>query len=332
MNTVFATQTTPVVKADFRAYLERSLRDPFTLNLKDCTLIEVIRACINAKSKMRPTYGEHLGTLLHNLRLLETEYRVVLHPIQVTDIFWGYFIGFCQGRGLKTSTIATICNQLRSVLNWGVKYNVSVSPTYNDILIPKVHPAEIALTADEISHITYFDCDLFYANRRSDYRDTMTKVRDMFVLSTMLFQRHSDMVRISPTCFDRNIFTIVQQKTGNRAVVDIDKYSIEPKTAYRLIEKYGGYAPYTSGIGNYNYALHQLMKDIGFTENIRVEDRVGGKLVIEEVPKYKMVTSHTSRRSAISINVMRGHNITAIRRCSGHEDLRSLQTYVKYEE
>lgn len=89
------------VAADFRAYLEHSLRDPFTLNLKDCSLMEVIRACVKSKSRLHPGYRASIGCLVYNLQILEQEYRVELKPVQVTDVFWGYFIAFCQGRGLR---------------------------------------------------------------------------------------------------------------------------------------------------------------------------------------------------------------------------------------
>ena len=93
---------------DFRAYLEKSLRDPFTVNLDGLSLMEVIAACKKAKSRLHANYGSSIGGLVHNLTLLEQEYRVTLRPVQVTDVFWGYFISFCQGRGLKCSTIETM--------------------------------------------------------------------------------------------------------------------------------------------------------------------------------------------------------------------------------
>lgn len=315
--------------ADFRSYLEHALRDPFTINLKDCSLIEVIRICTKAKSKLHPHYKESVGSLIYNLEKLENEYRVKLYPVQVTDIFWDYFVSFLQSNGLKSSSISTLCSHLRSILNWASKYNATVSPTFTDFNVPKVRSQEIALTADEVSRIAYFDIDLFYGDRRSDYRATMHKIRDMFVLGCNLGQRHSDLVRIEPSCFDRNIFRIVQQKTGNLAEVNIDRYAIEAKTTYRILGKYHFEAPYKGGIGNYNYALHALMKDIGFNDIIRIEDRVAGKLTVENVPKWKMIASHTARRTFATINVLRGHNIHAIKRCTGHTDLRCLEKYIR---
>ena len=319
---------TEVPTNDFRTYLEHSLKNPFVLNLKDCTLIEVIRACAKAKSKIRPKYPKTLSALVYNLKALQAEYGVTLYPVQVTDVFWGYFVSFMQDRGLRASSIANLCTRLRSVLNWAVKYNATVSPTYSDILIPSTHHQGVALNADEVSRITYFDVERFYRGRRRDFRDTMNNIRNLFVLSCNLGQRYSDCVRIEPTCFERNIFSIVQQKTGNRAVVNIDKLAIEPKTTYRILEQYGYNAPFKGTIGNYNFYLHQLMKDIGLTDMVREEEKIGGKIVTRVVPKYERISSHVGRRSFVSINVLRGRNIMDIRRATAHTDTRAFQGYV----
>lgn len=139
------------------------------------------------------------------------------------------------------------------------------------------------------------------------------------------------MVRIDETCFDRGTFRITQQKTGNLATVNIDKYSVDAKTTYRLLEKYNYKAPYHATIGNYNHALHKLMRDIGFTDTIRIEEKRNGVLHVEYVPKWKMITSHTARRTAITIGVLRGHNIHNLKQCSGHTDLRVFDHYVRDE-
>lgn len=314
---------------DFKTYLTESLFKSQVINLEKSSLMEIIDTCAGIKSRLHKKYRESLGCLIHNLKIIEKDFGVTLQSIQVTDIFWDYFISFCQGRNLKLSTIETMCNQLRSILNWAVKYNAKVSPTYGNFRIPKIHNQEIALSADEISRITYFDIDRFYADRRSDFRETMHKVRDMFVLSCNLFQRYSDMIRIEPSCFDRNIFRITQQKTGTLAQVNIDRYSINSKVTYCILERYGYSAPYKASIGNYNYYLHQLMKDIGLDDIVQISDRVNGKVVVKNIPKWKLITSHTSRRSAITINVIRGKNIHALRRCSGHCDLRIFDRYVR---
>ena len=107
-------------KTDFKTYLEQTLNDPFTLNLKNKNLLEVIDEAIKAKSRRSPKYGRSLSCLMRQLKLIEQEHGVTLKTIHVTDVFWDYFVSECNGRGLKPSTIETLANQLRSILNWAV--------------------------------------------------------------------------------------------------------------------------------------------------------------------------------------------------------------------
>ena len=334
MNTYLRSNKQTIRKArdDFGTYLKQSSYDPFTINLRGKSLIEVIQEAIKIKSKRSPGYARDISSLIKQLKGIEVEYNVTLKPIQVTDIFWDNFIAICFEKGLKPSSIETITNQLRAILNWAVKHGAEVSPTYQDVRTPKYTTQEIALTADELSRIKYFDIDTFYRNRRSDFRENMRRVRDMFILSTCLFQRHSDCVRISKSCFDRNIFRIVQEKTGNIAVVNIDKYSADPKATYDILERYNWEVPYKGDISNYNRRLHELMRDIGFTEIIRIDEIVNGDLVTKEVPKWKKISSHTSRRTATTIAVLRGHNLHSVRKCTGHQDLRVLDRYIRDDE
>jgi len=317
---------------DFASYLRQSVSTPFVLNLRDASLMEVISACIKAKSRLHPRYREQVGSLVYNLGILEKENGITLKTVQVTDIFWGFFVSFLQDRGLKPSSIETITSQLRSILNWAVKYNAMVSPTYTDVVTPRACIQEIALTADEVSRIAYFDVDLFYAKRRKDYRERMKRIRDMFVLSCSLGQRHSDMVRIGPSCFDRSVFRITQQKTGNPAVVNIEQFAIDAKTAFRILERYGYHAPYTSTIANYNRGIHVLLRDAGLTDIVRREERINGKVVATDVPKWELVSSHTARRTFVTVNVLRGKNIHAIRRCTGHTDTRCFEKYIRDDD
>ena len=329
METNMAIKLMPAPMAGFQDYLERSLRDPFTLDLSGLSLLDVIAAYKRAKARLHPNYGNSLAGMIYNIRSLESQYHTSLVPVQVTDIFWSYFMDFCARRGLRRSSIDTMCNQLRSVLNWAVKYNAKVSPTYADFRTHKTRNYEIALTADEVSRIAYFDIERFYRRRRKDFRENMARIRDMFVLSCNLFQRHSDMVRIGPECFERNIFRICQQKTGNLAVVDIDRFAVEPKTTYRILERYGYEAPYKANISNFNNRLHRLMKDVGFLDPVRIEEKgADGKMRVETLPKWKLISSHTARRTAITINVTRGKNVHDLRKCSGHTDLRIFDDYV----
>lgn len=158
----------------------------------------------------------------------------------------------------------------------------------------------------------------------------MEKIRDMFVLSCNLGQRYSDMVRIDKKSFEFNRFSIVQQKTGTKAIVDIDKFCVDRKMVYQILEKYNYKAPFTGDISSYNKYLKYLMKHIGITEEIKRETKVNGMIQTEYIPKHKLIGSHTGRRTFITINLLRGIPLHEIMRASGHTSYSSFQKYWCY--
>lgn len=313
----------------FGEYL-KSPKDRPMIDLSNANLIECIHAMTSVKNKMSPKYGSHFALLLYNLNKLESDFGCTLYPTHITDIFWSNFIPYMLKRGLALSSIKTCCSQLKTTLEWANRHGAKVSNTYDMVKTPSYAHQQVALTIDEISHIAHFDVSTI--KRRSQYLRNMEKVRDMFVLSCNLGQRFSDMVRIDKSCFDRNIFTIMQQKTGVKARVDIERMSMDRNTTYRILDKYGYKAPSMTDISGYNRYLKILLKHIGdeFLEPIKIETRVDGLIDTKYIPKYKLIASHTARRSFITNNVLRGYAPLAIMRASGHKTYSSFEKYLCY--
>ena len=164
--------------------------------------------------------------------------------------------------------------------------------------------------------------------------DTLTRVKDMFVLSCNLGQRHSDMLRINSEYFKNGIFSMVQQKTGNRCRVEIEKMAIDKRTTYEILEKYNYEAPYKGDIANYNHYLKELLILIGdsFAEKIMCENKINGMIIHEEKAKYNMISSHTARRSFATINTMRNLPRHQILRATGHSTESSFVKYICYDD
>ena len=314
--------------AAFSSYLSRSQENIFSLNLSNSSTLEIIRTFIRIKSKMSPNYPKSFSTLIFHLSNLEYSFNCRIMPSQITDIFWHNFIPYLIDKGLALSSIKKVCSQLRTALDWGAKYGAKITPTFDLIDIPSYRKEQIALTPDEVSHIYHFD--LSTIKRRKQHIKKLEEVRDMFVLSCNLGQRFSDMIRINKTCFDRHIFTIVQQKTGVSARVDIDKMSIDRTTTYAILEKYNYNSPLTTDISCYNKYLKELLQYIGFKELIKSEVKINGRIEVSYEPKWKLVGSHTARRTFSTNNVLRGFKIAEIRRATGHKSESAFERYICY--
>ncbi|MCQ2127768.1 MAG: hypothetical protein MJZ06_10105, partial [Bacteroidaceae bacterium] len=127
---------------------------------------------------------------------------------------------------------------------------------------------------------------------------------------------------------------IIQKKTGNKAIVDIDKYAVVPRLTYKLLKKYNYCCPYTSNVSNYNRYLHNLLKLVGeeFNDTVITEVRTGGVICRNEYRKWELCTSHTGRRTFISYNVMRCPTEAEVRKCSGHKSMKTFERYITFDE
>lgn len=152
----------------------------------------------------------------------------------------------------------------------------------------------------------------------------------MFILCCNLGQRFSDMIRIDKTCFDHSIFTILQQKTGVHVRVDIERMSIDRNTTYKLLEKYDYRAPLTTNISGYDRYLKELLRYVGFDELVKQETKINGHIEISYEPKWKLIGSHTARRTFATNNIIKGLKTTEIRRATGHKSESSFEKYICY--
>ena len=327
----------------FGEYLTTSMDNMFTLDLTNSTLIGCIDKMCEIKSRSHPNIRQNYRMLVKKLENIQQMFGCTIMPAMISSVFWNHFIPFLADQGLKYSTIGHVKANLITVLNWSSKYGVKLNPSYSEVDIPNYIPSKISLTPDEISHIYHFKIGMAetYSFRskkmlkmRKNKIETLEKVRDMFVLSCNLGQRYSDMVRISPENFKNGIFSIVQQKTGNKCHVPINTLSIDNRITFAILEKYGYHAPYTGDINNYNTYLHEILYHIGedFLEDVYIDNKINGIITRETKQRFQLISSHSARRSFATINTLRNIPRSKILRDTGHSSEKAFSRYICYDE
>lgn len=318
---------------DFVDFLQAPSRTSvFEIDLRDATLRQVAEKMIEVKEKIHYNYRKRYSGLLAHLSAIEMMSHTVIKPEQVTDVFWTMFQNYLEnGKGLKASTINALCDQLRNILKWGSLHNAPVSKTYEMFERKDVDIVKAVLSPSEIARIYYFDPGKL-KGRRKEHIENLKRIRDMLVLSCCLGQRYSDMVRITPDCFVDGIFRIKQKKTQNIAVVDIKRFAFDPKIANKILRKYNYHAPYTGHIANYNKLVKELLCLIGVDEPIRVETKIGGKMVVTTMKTWEKVASHIGRRSFATIATQRNLPRYEIMRATGHTEEKSFIRYIVFTD
>jgi len=327
----------------FREYLASSMDNMFALDLSKCTLIECINKMCEIKERAHPNIRQNYRMLVKKLEDIEKQFGCTIMPAMISGVFWHHFIPHLADQHLKYSTIGHIKANLITVLNWSSKYGVKLNPSYSEVDVPNYVSSKISLTMDEVSHIYHYKIGQeetynFRAKKVAKLRKnkiaTLERVRDMFVLGCNLGQRYSDLVRISPECFKNGVFSIIQQKTGNRCHVPINDMSIDRRITWAILEKYGYNAPYIGDINNYNTYLHQLLYHIGeeFLEETFIDNKINGVIKRETKLRYQLISSHSARRSFATINTLRNIPRSKILRATGHSSEKAFNRYICYDE
>lgn len=189
----------------FGTYLSNPDRKVSGIDLSSASVLEVLNAYCAFRKTLNPSYSN--DAIVRKVHKLEKEFSCTLMPMQITDIFYANFIQWAHETGNCYSTIKLYCNQLKAAMSWASKHGCLLRQTFNVYEVPRYFKSRVALSQDEISHIAHFDVSK--VDRRPQYRRTLERVRDMFVLLCNLGQRYSDISRITPENFERNMFRII---------------------------------------------------------------------------------------------------------------------------
>lgn len=321
----------------------------FHLDLSNHTLVGVLEAYATFKRRSSPKFTNHSVILaIQQLQeALNLSMDDKLMPIDITDIFYEEFRMFLlsrkspRGGYIKPSTIQNYFDHIRAALSWGALHRCLVSETFKCYKVESYDPVKVVLSPSQIAHIYYFDIDRnkdkikkvleTYPIRGFSFSN-LHKVQDQFCFEANTAQRYSDASRISEENFDdtHTILKVTQQKTGGKAKVNIPNYAIDKKIVYEILKKYNYQSPsFGMNISNFNRLLHILLQSIGgeFLDPILTENKINGQIVSERIPMWKLIASHTARRTFVSYHLKQGKNLIQIQRCTGHKDLRSIQAY-----
>lgn len=148
-----------------------------------------------------------------------------------------------------------------------------------------------------------------------------TEIRDLFVLQCLLGQRISDMHKFfTEDCGwdeENETVSIIQQKTGSRAIIPLTPLSKE------LITKYKGTSILyyrSNNVAQLNKDLKMLAKDAGLDDPITYEENG----IKKTKPLYELIHTHTARHSFVTIMCRKGIPKDAIIIATGHEDTKMI--------
>lgn len=226
----------------------------------------------------------------------------------VTIKTYNEFITWCHEKNYSTNYIG---NQIKNWKTLGKA--VGGNAVYDTEEFKKIteETFDIYLTGKEISKIY---------NHRLSVRES--KVRDWFIIDYYTGLRISDIQLLTDKNINKNLITIVNEKTDFKVVIPVHKCIKE------ILKKYNGLPPKTSD-QEINRVIKKVAEKVGIKETVIYSITKGGRREDYYFEKWQMVSNHTARRSFITNLLLQGVSESLVMKLTGIKSAQTLQRYNK---
>lgn len=149
------------------------------------------------------------------------------------------------------------------------------------------------------------------------------RVRDLFLIGCWTGCRFSDIAQITPESVSEGLIYLKQYKTGKKVIIPLHP------VVTAILNKYEGRLPEAISNQKFNKSLKEIAKDAGIKEMTHKAITKGGVKVSTAYPKFKLVTTHTARRSFATNLYKSGFPSLSIMAITGHTTEKSFLKYIK---
>ena len=261
----------------------------------------------------RRTIVQYNGTYKHLREFAESKRRVDYEFEELNQDFYNDWIDFMQGQSLKSNTIGREIARLKLFLNKSPK-DLRIKADYHKYAVYSEDVDSIYLNRQELTQIK--DIDLSAS-------PTLDRVRDWFLMLAWTGCRYSDLDKINKRSIKDGFITFRQQKTNTKVTIPLHRVVNEILAKY----EYDVPAPITNQ--RFNEYIKEVIKIAGIDSIETITATVGGVKETSSAYKYKLVGSHTGRRSFATNMYLAGVPTLTIMSVTGHKTERSFYKYIK---
>ncbi|NDI99434.1 tyrosine-type recombinase/integrase [Flavobacterium sp. LaA7.5] len=239
-----------------------------------------------------------------------------LHFNQINNSFYNNFIEYCiTEKRHSSNTLRRNVGLLKTFLFWALENNHTYKHDFKKFKSPKAQQTdEVALTLEQVKEVFEYD---FSKNPR------LEKVRDLFVFGCATGMRISNYANVQKKDIDNGFIKVRDKKNPDKSLeVPLNDFS------NLLLKKYDYKLPYLSN-QKFNDYIKEVFEAIGYTQDVKKTVKIGKEIIEQVTPLYERISSHTARRSFITIMKNKKIPDKVIMGYIGHKSLEVFNKYYK---
>lgn len=228
---------------------------------------------------------------------------------------YDYFLRNDPKNYLRT-TIKSFGDKLGEFLRKAQKDGYKIDNRYRDYSFPQGEVVTVALTEEELEAIY---------NLKGLSKEQKV-ARFWFLVNCCNAFRFADLKRIASINFVKDILKLRTQKTNTEVILP-GHWMIK-----ELLNEYNGFFPVLKTQQNYGAILKRLCRKAQINDKVLIERHEGNRFVRKTVPKWKLVSAHTARRSFATNAYLSGIKVARIMLLTGHKTEESFFKYIKIDK
>jgi integrase len=267
----------------------------------------------------RPNTVKALGTLYNHLHRYEEVTKRHLEYSSFTVHFWHDFTAYLlETANLVDNSIAKHLAHFKHFLGDAHELGRNPLQDYKRWRWARRDPDVLALTRAELQALETVNLSMLPDASR------LENARALFLISCYTGLRFSDVASLKPEHQKGEWLNLTAQKTGEKLTVPLRGNRAVPL----LADLWTGKVRPIS-----NQKLNKYIKDVARMAGIdapteQVEYR-GSQRTSVTLPKYDLISTHTGRRTFVTLSLEGGLSWETIMKATGHKDFKSFRRYIQ---
>jgi len=215
---------------------------------------------------------------------------------------------------LGNNGVWNVTKNLKAFLRNAERTGLTTATHYREFRVTKFERPVIALTQEELACLENLDL--------SD-NPRLQRVRDQFLIECYTGVRYSDLAKITPEQIQKGKISIVTKKTCDAITIPIIPAAREILMRCRDL---------TSRVIT-NQRMNAYLKELAELAELNTPCTLvsykGAERIETTLPKHKIISTHTGRRTFVTISLERGMRPETVMKITGHKDMKSFMRYVQ---
>jgi len=251
--------------------------------------------------------------VLKSLKDFSTNNNISLNFSSINNSFYDEFVEYLiTKKELSNNTVGKHIKTLKSFLNWATDNEFNRNLEYQKFKVTRENIEIIYLTDQELN--TLYNLEI------SD--SELDRSRDLFCFGCFTGLRFSDIAALDNSNINDNEINLRTQKT--REILTIP---LIPR-ALAILKKYNNKLPVITN-QKLNLDLKTLAEMAKINEPITIQRYRGATRTDIKTPKHKLITTHTARRTFITLSLEKGIRPEVVMSITGHKDYKTFKAYIK---